>query len=114
MTTNNVYYTSTCATCQYPTTTVFPFTDLEELFEGALGAEDAGELVVFRPVGELVDGLVRQQVLVHQERLSLGPQDADVQHGHVTLSLYPVQELADLHAELHRVLCLVVAERVRE
>ena len=45
---------------------------VEEGLELPLGSEDVGEVVPHRPVRQLVQSLVRQQVLVHQECLGGG------------------------------------------
>ena len=86
---------------------------LQVFLKGFLGLEDVAEVVVDWPIGELLDSPVREEILVHQEGLGLRPQDGQVQHGHVALALDPVQEAADLHAELHGVLGLTRSNNSR-
>ena len=78
----------------------------EKLLEGLLGLEDSGVVTPDRPVRQVVQSLVSEQILIHQEGLRLWAQDGQIEHRHVPLSLQTVQEHPDLHAELYSVLRL--------
>ena len=79
---------------------------VEESPERFLGVEEGVQGAVGGPVGQLVKRLVRQLILVDEERLCARTQHAQVQDGHVAFSLDAVEQLADLHTELHGVLSL--------
>ena len=67
----------------------------------ALGVVDGSLLGYQRPGGELVQRLVRQQVLVQKKGFRLRAQDAEVQHRHVAFSLDLVEKLPQLHADFY-------------
>ena len=79
---------------------------IQKLLKLLPGLENGLDVIPDGPVGQVIQGLVSEQVLVHQEGLCLGAQDGEVEHRHVPLSLDPVQKHTDLHAELHGVLGL--------